>query len=146
MIHKVSLIFGYDYYTGTITVSPQAMFTFLRRPFKDWLYTKTWDDYQIDNWTDNKFRIYVFESTRHYDDEDFFFDPKDAEWLGFRVDLEQADAEAEFVFTMQSVNGEIRPDVDKISKNLTDKLITAKSCINDVLSSIVRNDLKKPNR
>jgi len=146
MLHEVGLIFGYDMYSGVIMVSPQAMLAFLQRPFRDWLYSKTWNGCEVGDWTDSKFHNYVFESTSHYNDEDFYFDPKDAEWLGFRVSLEQKDAEVEFVFTTCRIIGEIRPDLNRISMSLTEKLISAKSIINSALSGIVRSDLKPVNR
>lgn len=146
MFHEVKLIFGYDGYCGDVAVTPKSMMEFLTKPFERWLYKKTWDATKIDNWTESNFHIHVFESTSHYNDEDFFFDPRSAEWLGFRVSLEQTDAEVEFVFTSEHIGGEIRPDIDKLSTSLCGELKSAKSILNRALEGIMRRDLKSVNR
>jgi hypothetical protein len=61
----------------------------------------------------------------------------DAEWLGFRVSLEQSDAEAEFVFTVPQIVGEMRPDIDKIAGNLLNDIKHARSHLDDILNKIV---------
>jgi len=142
MLHEVKLIFGYDCYAGDVAVTPTSMLQFLRLPFKDWLYQKTWENCDIDNITEPDFHRHVYESTSFFNDEDFYFEPKDAEWLGFRISLDQDDAEVEFVFATNTINGEIRPNLDKISSTLTEELLSAKGILNRALSGIVRNDLK----
>jgi hypothetical protein len=135
MLHEVKLIFGYDGYSGDIVVSPSAMIDFLRLPFADWLYQKTWENYQVDRIKEEDFHLHVYESTAHWNDEDFFFEPRCAEWLGFRVSLEQHNAECEFIFTKNLISGEIRPDFDKISIDVVDKLVGMKSTINGIISA-----------
>lgn len=134
MKQVVKLIFGYDGYCGDVVVCPDDMLILLSRPFVDWLYKKTWDDSPELRLKEADFHLNAFESTSHYNDEDFYFDPKDAKWLGFRVELEQHDSECEFVFTTDTINGQIRPDFDKISMSMVDKLIGVKSTINGILS------------
>jgi len=146
MLHEVKLIFGYDSYYGCLEVSPKAMLALLQRPFAQWLYSIHWETSDVDGWSDKKFHQHVFESTSYLNDEDFYFDPKNAEWIGFRVSLEQKDAEVEFIFTTETINGQIRQNLDVLSKNITQRLITTKSILNDVLSDVMRNDLKPVNQ
>lgn len=146
MLHEVKLIFGYDSYHGCLDVSPKAMLAFLQRPFTQWLYSVHWETSVVDGWSDSKFHQHVFESTSHLNDEDFFFDPKSAEWIGFLVSLEQKDAEVEFIFTTETINGQIRQNLDVLSKNITQRLVTTKNILNNVLSDVMRNDLKPVNR
>ena len=146
MFHEVELIFGYDSYHGSLEVSPRAMLALLQRPFTQWLYSIYWEVSDVEGWSASKFHQHVFESTSYLNDEDFSFDPKSAEWLGFRISLEQKDAEMEFIFTTETINGQIRQDLDVLSKNITQRLITTKSILNDVLSDVMRNDLKSVNR
>ena len=147
MLHAVKLIFGYDGYCGDVPVTPRSMLEFLTIPFEKWLYKESWEnDTKIDNWTESNFHMHVFESTSHYNDEDFCFDPRSAEWLGFRVSLEQTDAEVEFVFSTGDIGGEIRPDIDKLSTNLCGELKSAKLILSRALEGIMRNDLKSVNR
>jgi len=134
MFHVVKLVFGYDGYCGDVVVSPVAMLTLLREPFKEWLYKKTWDRYPPFGLDEKDFHMHVFTSTEHWNDLDFIFDPKDAHWLGFRVDLNQHDSECEFVYTTGMINGEIRPDFDKVSMGIVDKLTDVKSTINEIIS------------
>ena len=135
MLHAVNLIFGYDHYCGDINVSPSTMLHLLKEPFPNWLYKATWEKHDIKDIQESDFHRHVYASTSHFSDEDFYFDPKDAEWLGFRITLDQHDAQCEFEFTTQTINGRIRPDYNKIVTNVTSKLITVKDTINDLLQN-----------
>lgn len=139
MLHEVKLIFGYDNYSGDIAVSPEEMLSFLRRPFSDWLYSKSWNGKKIGGWEESDFHRHIYESTEHYNDCDFFFDLKSAHWRGFRISLSQNDSEVEFVFTTNVINGEIRISTDCFAKNITGKLLNAKSYLNQVLSEVKRD-------
>jgi len=139
MLHDVRLLFGYDTYYGDIEVSPYSMLTLLKEPFSKWLYLETWKNYRFENLSFNEFHLHTSESTAHFNSEDFYFDPKCAEWAGFRLSLDQSDAEVEFVFAVNLIAGEIRPDIDKISANLLTNLNLIGSTIRRITSEIKRN-------
>ena len=85
-----------------------------------------------------KYRIDLCEAVEHLNDEYFSFDFASAHWLGFRVSLDQGDAEAEFVFCVDRITGEIRPNIDKISSNLVSELLDVRSTVNRMLSGVKR--------
>ena len=134
MKSKVKLLFGHDCYLADIEVSPKDLLTFLRQPFGAWFYPSVWDEYIIENWTHESFHYFVISTTAHFSDEDFQWDPRSAEWDGFRLELSQDNAEAEFVFSENLIFGEIRPDFEEVSTNLVSRLRDADSLIQDILA------------
>jgi len=137
MFHEVSLIFGYDGYSGDVVVSPESMLIFLQRPFREWLNQSNWENCGISGWEEEDFNRYVYQSTSHFNDEDFCFDLYNAKWLGFRISLLEKDATAKLVFTTEQISGEIRQDLDSFGSGLSKKLMIAKSCINEILEEII---------
>lgn len=133
MRHGVKLLFGYYGYTGELAVSPGDMLILLREYFPMWLSQQTWDKYPELRMKETEFHLQTYESTCRYNNADFYFDPADARWLGFRIDLDQPDAECEFVFTTELITGEIRPDVNVISAGILDKLASVKSTLNEIV-------------
>ncbi len=132
-MHSVKLIFGDGYANGDIEVSPENMLIFLSKPFVKWLNADEWKGINMVGWDIDKFSKRVYEETSHMDDEDYQFKPYYTKWIGFRVDMEQLDAECEFVFTTQTINGQIRPDYEMISGSIVEKLQTIRRISNEII-------------
>lgn len=95
---NVYLVFGYDYYKGSIEVTPHNMVEFLKIPFAQWLGREPWKNHKIEGIDRSEFYSVVFDQVSNYPD-DCNVQMRDMEWVGFSALVQKDGAICEFTFT-----------------------------------------------
>jgi len=136
MLHEVKLVFGCDGDYGEITVSPELMLQLLQRPFKDWMNSITWEEnVKIRSILSEKdFLCQVHESISHCHNAGFYFALTLAEWVGFRIELEQFGSEVEFVFTTHKTKGHINTNFEDTFEDTIEQLEDVRETINSTIN------------
>jgi hypothetical protein len=127
------LIYGYDPYCMDISVSPEDMMKFLRKPFSKWFSSvNEWKDEDAPSISNEDFRLEIYQSLSLFNEDDFYVDPADCEWLGFRFDLEDEHSSTELVFTKNVIGAETHLHYEKINSKMFDAIFESRKILNKI--------------